>query len=163
MTTNSLMPQSQPSPQEMQNVPAPPDPIVQASAMHDQAHAQFSKLLESRSMMDKMRIELETLTKLGDTIMPEDVIKGAGTLVSHGVSPTTLASMMADMPEGGQALQAWVGQHAARTMQGEQQLNQMIGAARAKLGAAGLNLITQHARSPAMAAPPNALGVPANG
>ena len=65
-----------------------PKPLADA---HQTAKSQFNKLAEARSMLDKTRVELETLTKLGDIVTSEDVIKGAGKLVAEGLSPVAMA------------------------------------------------------------------------
>ena len=172
MTTNGLMPGQGPSdqaappsgqamppgPSGPPGAPAPIDP----SALHDQMLAQFNKFTQSRDMLDKVRVELTTLAKLGDTITPEDVIKGAGALVGHGMSPMELAGMLADMPEGGQALAGWVASKAQAATQTEAKLSGMIQQARGHLGAAALALIAQHAKSPGMSGPPGTAPAPIN-
>jgi hypothetical protein len=115
------------------------------TTQHDQARARFEQLAASRDTLDKVRGELGTLSDLGDTVTPEDVIKGAGKLVAHGLSPSAMAQLLAQMPDGGgEALQGWLAQHQADLGQREAQLEPLLAQARHEMGLAGLRLVAAH-------------------
>ena len=112
---------------------------------HDRAKAQFDKLADARSMLDKVRVELTSLDKLGDLVTSEDVIKGAGKLVAAGLSPLAVAKLLSDMPEKGPAINGWLVQHATQVAGRETQLEPVLAAARHQMGVAGMrSLIGQH-------------------
>ncbi len=125
---------------------------------HDRVKGQFDKLVEARRTLDAARVELTSLTKLGDLVTPEDVIKGAGKLVATGLSPMALAKLLSDMPEKGEELQAWLVGHIQGLEAREQQLEPVLGAARHQLGVAAMRTIIGHSmvgdQQPSLAAPP---------
>lgn len=85
------------------------DPISMLSRQHDMLNAQFDKMTDAKGMFDKVRKEMDDLVKLGDTVVPDDVIKAAGRLVGHGLGNAAMAEILATMPrQGGQPLAQWV-------------------------------------------------------
>lgn len=113
--------------------------IARIRGGYDQAKSQHSKLLESAKRLDVVRSELDELAKLGDTVTPEDVIKGAGALVGAGFDPTQMATMLAQMPTaGGQALAAWVQQADAGAQQHEASMAQAMQQSKIHMGATAL-------------------------
>lgn len=112
------------------------DTIAQA---HAAATAQVKQLSTQRQMMDHLRTELGSLAGLGDAVTPEDVIKGAGMLVGHGADPMKLASLLTNMPQGGEAISGWVQQHLQVINQNEAGLDQQLAAARHSAGVAALH------------------------
>lgn len=131
--------------------------LQQLSDDHDRARGQFDKLAEARRTLDAARAELTSLTKLGDLVTPEDVIKGAGKLVAGGLSPMALAKLLSDMPEKGEELQAWLIGHVQGLEQREAQLEPVLGAARHQLGVAAMRALIGHSvaggQQPALAGP----------
>lgn len=117
-----------------------PGPIGKAVGMaHTTAKAQYQKLAESSSRLDDVRQQLDRLQGMGDAVEQDDVIKAAGLLVGKGLSPMAMAGLLADMPEGGEALTAWVAQQAQQVTQREQQLAPLKSGARQALGSAALH------------------------
>lgn len=135
-----------------------PQPVVQSTLpfahspleatmqkAHSAASAQVTKLTEARNIQDHMRTTIEGLAGMGDSVTPEDVIKGAGSIVSKGGDAMALAGLLADMPQGGQALSSWLAQNESKLQASEQQLNQQLALARHDAGSAALHLIAmQH-------------------
>lgn len=111
---------------------------------HSTAKVQFEKLAESRSLLDKVRVEMTSLDKLGDLVTEEDVIKGAGKLVAAGLSPLALAKLMSDLPDKGPAINSWLATHAATIAQREQQLDPVLEQARHQLGVSAMRVLAGH-------------------
>ena len=119
----------------------PPSP----EAQHDAALAKFNQLSVVAGHLTTMTKHLEDLSKLGDTVTPEDVLKRAGKMVAQGAfSPTQAATILTDMPQNPQALAAWIQQHVAAGVQAEAKLRPMLEQARMQLGGAALRAMTSH-------------------
>jgi len=114
------------------------------SDQHDQLVAKYQKASEAQAMLDKVRLQMDSLAKLGDSVTPEDVIKSAGELVAAGLEPNAMASLLADMPTNSEALQSWIAQHDQQVTQREQQLDQVHGAIQHQMGATGMRLLMQN-------------------
>lgn len=114
------------------------------SQAHSAASAQVQKLTEARSLADAIRSAMDGVVALGDNVTPEDVIKGAGSIVGKGGDPMQLASLLADMPQGGQALAAWVQQHDQVLGQQEKAIDQKLAVARHGAGTAALHLLAMN-------------------
>jgi len=96
-------------------------------------------------MLDKVKVELQTLSRLGDMVTPEDVIEGAGTLVAHGAPAAQMASLLADMPQsGGPQLQGWLRQHEAFVAQKEAELGPAHQVAGHRAAVTGLQMLQGH-------------------
>lgn len=151
------------SPMPIAPAPAAAPPLHEAlGSQHDQARAQYQQLADARGTLDKVREGLGVLVALGDAVSSEDVIKEAGKLVAHGLSPSSMAGLLAEMPDGGgEALQGWLAQHEADVTQREQQLEPMLTQARHEMGLAGLRLVAAHLH-PGVNPVPN-LGASADG
>lgn len=113
-------------------------------AAHGQAAAQVGKLKQATAMAGHISGELDTLAAMGDQVTPEDVIKGAGVLVGHGADPMQMATLLADMPQGGEALASWLQQHAQQLQQTTAGLQQQLAVARHTAGVAALHGIAMH-------------------
>jgi len=112
---------------------------------HDVASARLDKLDAAGALLGKVRTELDSLVKMGDTVSQDDVIKSSGKLVAAGLAPMAVAGLLADMPQaGGEALQAWVRQHDMQVRQREQQLATVHAQARHQAGIAGMQLLAGH-------------------
>lgn len=129
----------------------PPGPAAQnphADAF-GQAQASYAATSKAMGMMDKVRTELTGLAKMGSAVTPEDVIQGAGKLVGSGADPMELAGLMSDMPtNGGDALAAWVAQHAATSAQNEAKLKMAHEAAKHSLGVASIHHLAHASMQP---------------
>jgi len=148
-----------PAPQPGGSLMPASDPLAPLSAAHDQASAQYTKLVEAQTKLDHIRSGLAELARLGDTISTDDVVKEAGKLVASGVSPMELAELLADMPPGGPGLAAWVSQHATSAAMNEAKLGQMVQMSRHQMGTKALQLLAGHAAfSPAQAPLPAMTG-----
>jgi len=113
---------------------------------HDVASARLDKLDAAGALLGKVRAELDSLVKMGDTVSQDDVIKSSGKLVAAGLAPMAVAGLLADMPSGtgGEALQSWVRQHDMQVQQREQQLQQVHAQARHQAAIAGFQLLAGH-------------------
>lgn len=123
---------------------------------------QYAALGKAKQTLSKVRVELDALTKLGDLVTHEDVVKSAGMLVASGLEPKALASLLADMPPEGQALQNWVKQHDEAVRVREAQAEQVHNQIRGQLGQEAMrSLLGQHmAESGGLPSPAgNALGL----
>lgn len=108
----------------------------------EQAQVQHKQLMKSQKTLDSVRRELDRLTKLGDTVTAEDVIKGAGTLVGTGLSPGAMAQLLSTMPpSGGEALQAWVEQQDQMVRAREVQLQQQVSASAVHRGLTAMSAL----------------------
>ncbi len=114
-------------------------------AAHDQTASRFAKLQEADARLRAVRMAMDELVKLGDTVDQEDVVKAAGELVKAGLGAAPIASMLADMPEQGEALQAWIAQQDQQVRAREQQLSVVTGLARHQMGVSALRVLTGHA------------------
>lgn len=119
-------------------------PLRALKEAHETASAQFGKLSQAGAMLDQARVQLTSLTRLGDMVMPEDVIKAAGRLVAAGLSPLAMAKLLSDMPSDGPQLQSWLGEHVAQITQREQQLAPVLAAARHDLGVSAMRSLMGH-------------------
>lgn len=121
------------------------------SGIHDallEAHDSAKSLFDHASMMQKrmetVTQELNSLAKMGASVTSEDVISGVGKLVAAGSDPMKMAGVLADMPDGGEALQAWVAQHAQQQQQVQQHYQQLHVIAQHEMGASALRALAGH-------------------
>ena len=140
------------------------DPIELLHQQHDMLKAQYGKLKGARDLLDHTRQEMDQLTKLGDTIIPDDVIKASGRLVGHGIGNAAMAEILATMPaQGGQPLAEWVKQHDAEVRQREQHLDQVSDQFRHHLAVTGLRVLAaDHLQNPAQTQPIQSGGIAIN-
>jgi hypothetical protein len=135
-------------------------PLDEVDAQHDYAKSVYDTITKARTMLEHMRREMDGLTRMGDTITPNDVIQAAGRVVSHGVNAHELAGIMVDMPtQSGQGLAAWVAQQDALIQQQEVHTEMIQSIARQKMGVAAIRAIAgsqlrQSARRQARASGP---------
>ncbi len=118
------------------------------AAVHDQAKATYDKLQESDGRLRAVRTQLDSLTKLGDMVSQEDVVKAAGHLVGSGLGAAALAGLLSEMPADGEALQAWVQQQDQAVGQREAMASQQLALARHQMGVAALRQLIGHAAAP---------------
>lgn len=118
------------------------DPVEQLKAQEAYAKSLYQTVTKSRNMLDHLRREMDSLTQMGDTVTPEDVISAAGRVVGHGVPAKELATILADMPPmGGQGLAAWLTAHDASITQQEQHVAQMQALTQHQMGQASLKVL----------------------
>lgn len=110
-------------------------------SMQDQAAARFSKMKEATAKLAVVRKELDGLSALGDTVTQDDIVKASSSLVAAGLGAVQVAGLLADMPDGGPALQAWVQQHDQQTRVREQQAEQALAITRHEMGLTALRHI----------------------
>lgn len=113
-------------------------------AQHGQAAAQLGKLRQARDLLGKVGSQLAELASMGDAVTPEDVVKGAGALVGHGADPMQMAGLLADLPQGGEAISSWLQAHAQTIAQSTAALDQKLAMARHEAGVAALHGIAMH-------------------
>ena len=139
---------------------APPtaaSPMMQHfGSAQDVAAARYAKMKEATAKLAATRKELDGLTALGDTVSQEDVIKAASGMVAAGIGAPAVAGILADMPEGGAALQGWIAEHDAAVRQREAQAQQALTITRHEMGVAALRHIIAHSSEGMGQAPPAA-------
>jgi hypothetical protein len=125
--------------------PSGPHPLISGmTALHDMTRAKYDKLAEAKGLLEKVKKELLPLAKMGDTVSQDDVIKAAGKIVGHGLGAGAVAGLLADMPQDGQPLAAWVAQHLLGIQQREQQLAPVLTGIQHELGVHSLQLLAAH-------------------
>lgn len=119
----------------------------------EQTKAQHDKLSGAAGTLAKVRTELDSLVKLGDMVTVEDVIKGAGGLVAAGLEPKAVTGLLADMPQGGEALASWLKAHDADVTAREQQLEQVHSQVRHDMGVKAMRVLAAHGQGAAQPMP----------
>lgn len=138
-----------------QQPPAGPHPLITGmTALHDMTRSKYDKLAEAKGLLEKVKKELLPLAKMGDTVSQDDVIHAAGKLVGHGLGAGAVAGILADMPQDGQPLAAWVAQHLMGIQQREQQLAPILTGTQHELGVHALQLLAAHSIHGGPAVPP---------
>lgn len=118
---------------------APPSP--------ESLMSKYQKLMQAGETLSSVRVGLDKLSTLADTITQEDVIKEAGVLVAKGLTPTSVAGLLADMPENSEQLAQWVAKHDQDVTQREAQLEQVTNGIRHQLGVQAIHgLMLDHVR-----------------
>lgn len=135
----------------------PPDIGAALEKAHSMAKAMYKQTAKASAHLRSMNKALSGLAKMGDMVTPEEVVEAAGELVATGThSPTEMATVLADMPQGGQALAAWIDQHLENNENMLGQLAQMHKLAQHEMGASALRLLLWEGKN----APPNAAAEP---
>lgn len=129
---------------EANPAPASDDPYPVLTHQHDFMQAQYDKLQRSRTTLDRVKTELDSLSGMGDALDQEAVIKSAGKLVSHGLGASAMAALLADMPDGGDALHIWVAGHSEVLAKQEAEIDPKLAEIRHHLGLSGLRLVAAH-------------------
>jgi len=144
---NALMPgMGEPMAQQAPQAPRArrsvgPEMIAAMEQQHLQSRAQLSKLEEIAGRQRVVREQMNHLKTLGDLISEDDVVNSASKIVAAGVPPMAIASLLADMPSGAEALKEWVVGQEAQFAQKEAQMNQVMGMVRHNTGLAALRLL----------------------
>lgn len=126
--------------------PAQPPHLAALDQIHSANKAQFEKIDSSKQTLERVRVQLDQLAKLGDNVTTEDVIKAGGGLVAAGLTPKAVAGLMATLPQGGgEALAGWVQQHEQMLEQQEQQNQQMHQMAAHQMGVSAIHALASHA------------------
>ena len=134
--------------------------MARLQAAHDTASAQFAQAEAAVKMLELVKGEMGKLSALGDMVTPEDVIEGAGTLVSKGAPAGQMAALLASMPQsGGPALQAWLAQQEAFVAQREATLMPTHRVLGHRMAQSALGLIAGASGAPSGGLG-NALGIP---
>jgi hypothetical protein len=168
MNSMALGGEPSPSPEGLGLASPPSTPAldpVQIKSNHDQIKAAFGATTQAIAKVDRIRTELTKLSEMGDVVTTEDVIKGAGTLVGHGIDAHVLAGIMADMPESGPQIAGWLATHVENLGALEQRLMAQKEVQREHLGHAGMQLLMSHVMSggtPAGAPSPSPSALPAS-
>lgn len=122
-----------------------PDALQAMMANHSANKTQLGKVEESKGRLEVIRQNLDSLLELGDNVTPEDVVKAAGGIVAGGMDAKSIAGMLADMPQGGEALSQWVKTHDADVTQRITQMQQAHSASLHQMGASAMDLLMHHA------------------
>lgn len=140
--SNGLMPQGAGAPQVRPRGPqAGPEMIASMEQQHAQSRAQLNKLEEVAARQRAVREQMNHLKTLGDLVSEEDVVSAASKIVAAGVPPMEIATILADMPSGAEALKEWIVGQEAQFAQKEAQLGAMMGMIRHNTGLAALRLL----------------------
>lgn len=117
----------------MNGLTGAPAPQAQAAPQHaddavmqqgfSQAKARFAQTGKALAMVNNYMGTLQKLASMGDAVTEEDIVGGVEQLVSHGGDPMQLAGLLADMPQGGGAINAWLSQHMQQLSQMQQQIS----------------------------------------
>jgi hypothetical protein len=107
----------------------------------ESTHSTFRRLQNAKSTLQKVSLALEELTKLGDTVTLDDVVKVTGDLVAHGLDPSSMAGILADAPEKGEALASWVAQQAQQIAGRQAQLEPVLQSHQHRLGVEALQTL----------------------
>jgi hypothetical protein len=124
---------------------------------HDALRAHYDKLMESRELLDHVRVELDGLKKLGDAVSLDDVMKASGRLVGHGFGAANMAELLTSLPQGdgGAPLAAWIAQHDLDVTGREEQMDRIQNGLGHHLAVAAMRgLAMRHLEEPAQGAPP---------
>lgn len=113
---------------------------------HDVLRAHYDKLMESRELLDHVRIELDGLKKLGDSVSLNDVMKASGRLVGHGFGAANMAELLTSLPQGsgGAPLAAWIAQHDADVTGREAQMDKIQNGLGHHLAVAAMRGLAMH-------------------
>lgn len=120
---------------------AGPEMIAAMEQQHEQSRAQLSKLEEIAQRQRAVREQMNHLKTLGDLVSEDDVVNSASKIVAAGVPPMSVATLLADMPSGAEALKEWIVGQEAQFAQKEAQMNQIMGMVRHNTGLAALRLL----------------------
>lgn len=128
-----------PSPQQGPSLP---------SAMMQHFHGQqeaakqvFDKLTAAQRQVRATKAELDKLVAMKDTVTQDDVVKAAGGMVAAGIPAVQVAGILAEMPDNGEALEAWLASKDQKVSAQLDQVNQAVTGARYKLGLSALRHI----------------------
>ncbi len=157
MMMNGLAPAAMPgapatpagSPADPTNVapsPAPPKPKT-LEELNESLLANYGTLREAGQMLGVTREQIDDLLALQDTVSQEDVIDAASKLVANGLEPTEVAGILADMPEGSEALQVWLQGMSQRLEQQEKFVGDSTKELRHQLGVIGLRRLMKEPES----------------
>jgi len=104
-------------------------------AEHNYNKAVYRKLQQAKATFDHIRVEMDKLVEMGDTVSPEDVVAAAGRVVGHGVPAGDMASLLAQMPTmAGQGLAAWLAQQDQAVRAQEMHIDQVREIAQHRMG-----------------------------
>jgi hypothetical protein len=115
-------------------------------AEHNYNKAVYRKLQQAKATFDHIRVEMDKLVEMGDTVSPEDVVAAAGRVVGHGVPAGDMASLLAQMPTmAGQGLAAWLAQQDQAVRAQELHVEQVSRIAQGRLAASAFRgLAAEH-------------------
>lgn len=130
---------------------------------HDQARAQYDKLVAGDKVIHALRNQIDSLTLLGDKVTTEDLVQAASRCVAAGAEPENIAALLSSAPAEGQALATWAEQQDEKLQQIEKLMDAELGKAKFQLGLSALHVIAgsaigQRRDAAAAAMPQNALG-----
>ena len=142
-----------------------------ATKHHASMRDQYQQAKDATSVMTKVRKAMDKITALGDNVTFDDLIRMSGDLVIAGLDPKAVAALIADAPQGGDALHGWLQMHDQTLRQTEELGARAHAVQQHRLGVAAIHELMAHhlaegqGQQPiAAAAPasPNSLGAPSN-
>jgi hypothetical protein len=110
----------------------------------DKAAAQYEKMKEASKKLTVAQTQLDGLVALADTVSQDDVVKAASRLVAAGVGAVQVATLLADMPPDGQALQGWVAAQDQKIGKAAAQAKVALALTRHQMGVAAMRSVIGH-------------------
>ena len=120
-----------------------PDEMNPIQRSFEASQAQFGKIKEGLGHLENLRSGLDGLMKLGDLVTQDDVVKAGAALVGKGFGSHEIAALLADMPQGGEALQQWIAMHDFQLRQMEMQAKAVMQQASHQMGVDALHVLMQ--------------------
>lgn len=137
----------------MDSLTGPNNAIAGFAKAHDMAKNMFDQTGTGVKNGQTVAAALQGLSKLGDMVTSEDVIKAAGSLVASGVhGASEMAQMLADLPQGGEGISGWVNAKLQQNQANMQKIQQLHALTRHETAVSGLRLLAaQHGGASQMA------------
>lgn len=119
---------------------------------HGRNKAAYEQSREALKNLDIIRKGLDKLSNKQDMITMDNIVDEAGKLVAQGIDPVALAGVLADAPQegGGEALGAWVANHAANAEQAEGALRTQVAIDRHRMGVSAMHIMMAHSNAQTM-------------
>jgi len=128
--------------------PSGASPLAFAKSQHDLISSQYNSINTTLASVDRLKTRLANLSKLGDMVTTEDVIKEASGAIAHGIPAGQIAGLLAEMPESGPQIAGWLQEKTVVLQQTEAGLLQAQEQMREHLGHAGMQMLMAHVMSP---------------
>jgi hypothetical protein len=107
----------------------------------DRSIALYQAVLKHARIDAALRKQIDALRKKADLVTQDDAIETSGALVRAGLPASFVAGMLADMPEGGAALQTWV-ERQSRLLAGDEfMVGTVLRLVRHRMGVEGLKAL----------------------
>lgn len=122
----------------------------------DSAEARFDKMKEADSQIKAVIQAFGGMMNLADTVTTKDVVGACADIVAAGIPAVQMATILANMPEQPQQLQAWIKHEFEQAQTADQKIQQGLAITRHQMISAGLNSLIAHSAEAQMLAAPAA-------